>query len=315
MPHALLLHGPAGLGKKRFAHAAAEQRLGLSNAAELSTGTADVVQGHPDFHVVTFEAKNAAGDPKSTIGVDQIRSMSQQLDVTSHARGAKVALLFPADAMTLAAANSLLKTLEEPPGNSLILLVTTRPASLPATVRSRCQKLEFAVPPRQQAVDWLAAAGCSGDVDRLLAFSGGAPLAALALANDGFSELDHRLESDLTGIITTRLDPVAVAAKWFRLDSQLLLHWLDQQVAGMIRLALAGGHNGDRRDMVPEIFARLARALPPARLFDYLDQVRWLKVRIDGPINTQLAVETLLTPWAAGFLPSRTQERETEHMS
>ncbi len=285
----------------RFAYAAAEQVLGFANASEVSAGTADVAHGHPDFHVVTFEAKNTAGDLKSTIGVDQIRAMTRRLDVTSHASGSKVALLFPAEAMTLAAANSLLKTLEEPPGNALLLLVTNRPASLPATVRSRCQRLEFALPSHEQAIEWLQASGVNGDVTRLLAFAGGAPLAALALANDGFSELDHRLEEDLTGIITTKLDPVAIAARWYKLDSQLLLHWLEQRVAGMIRLIVAGESTCEVGEPVPEAFARLARVLPATRLFRYLDQLRWLKVRIDGPINTQLAVESLLTPWATRF--------------
>ncbi|MEL7450250.1 MAG: AAA family ATPase [Pseudomonadota bacterium] len=300
VPHALLLHGPAGLGKLSFAHAAAEQVLGLASAAQVSAGAADVNEGHPDFHVVTFEAKNAAGDLKTTIGVDQVRAMSQELAVTSHAGGTKVGLVYPAEAMTMAAANSLLKTLEEPPGNTLLLLVTSRPASLLATVRSRCQRLEFSVPERKEAEAFMAAAGCSGDVHRLLDFAGGAPLAALALEKDGFSELDHRLEADLTGIINRSADPVAVAAKWFRLDMALVLHWLDQRVASMIRLAMAGPA-ANEEGVVPETLARLALALPAARLFHYLDRLRWLKLRIDGPINTQLAVESLLMPWATRF--------------
>ncbi|MEM9057890.1 MAG: AAA family ATPase, partial [Pseudomonadota bacterium] len=161
----MLLHGPAGVGKQRFAHAVAERMLGVANAAQAEAGTAAVAGGHPDFHRVTFEAKNAAGDLKTTIGVDQVRAMSRTLDVTSHASGAKVALLVPAEAMTLAAANSLLKTLEEPPGNALIVLVSSRPAALPATVRSRCQRLEFAVPAYEEAVAWLRDAGCEGELE------------------------------------------------------------------------------------------------------------------------------------------------------
>lgn len=132
-PSALLIHGPRGVGREILALWFAALVLGRRPGRE--PPTAGTVHGHPDFRAVRIE------EEKSVISVTQIRDLIAFFGLTSHQGGTKVALILPAEAMTVAAANSLLKTLEEPPGDSVLLLVADTPSRLPATIVSRCQQL------------------------------------------------------------------------------------------------------------------------------------------------------------------------------
>src|SRR5690606_10254029 len=95
----------------------------------------------------------------TVISVDQVRELSERLSTTPQYGNAKVAIIDPADDMNDAAANALLKTLEEPVPGRYVWLLSANPARLPATIRSRCQRLEFRVPPHDEAVAWLQARG------------------------------------------------------------------------------------------------------------------------------------------------------------
>ncbi|MFO7642692.1 MAG: DNA polymerase III subunit delta', partial [Candidatus Competibacteraceae bacterium] len=144
LPHALLLAGPAGLGKLAFA-----KRLARALLCETPDVEGDAcgrcrscrlfqAGSHPDYRMEQPVEEGKA------IRIDPIRELCGFLGFTAQYGGYKIALLEPADRLNLNAANSLLKTLEEPPGDCLLLLVTAHPARLPATVRSRCQKVSFA---------------------------------------------------------------------------------------------------------------------------------------------------------------------------
>ena len=155
LPHAILLAGPGGLGKNRFAALLAQTLLCETGAA---TGRACghcrscllyAADSHPDRRIVApLEAGKA-------IVVDQVREAGRYLTQTSQYGGYKTLIITPADQMNVNAANSLLKTLEEPAAWSLILLVSDRPGRLPATVLSRCQRLNFTAPESRQAQQWL----------------------------------------------------------------------------------------------------------------------------------------------------------------
>jgi DNA polymerase III subunit delta' len=155
-PHALLIYGQRGTGRRQLARYLAEKLLGKP---------LDDNEQHPDYKEVVPEADmpdadmTASPKPKKSIGVDQVRELTRFLQLTSHQRGYKVAAVFPADKLTHNAANSFLKTLEEPPRNTLIILVCERLTSLPATLVSRCQHIRVSAPPAK----WSGAA-CSSFV-------------------------------------------------------------------------------------------------------------------------------------------------------
>ncbi|HET6632355.1 MAG TPA: DNA polymerase III subunit delta' [Rhodanobacteraceae bacterium] len=242
LPHALLLQGDAGLGKRAFADRLAraclcEQPLASGDACGHCRACALLEAGtHPDRVLVSFEL-NREKNLRSEIVVDQIRALSQRLAMASQFGGWQVALVDPADAMNGAAANALLKTLEEPSPQSLLILVADAPWRLPATIRSRCQRIVFHAPERAQALDWLREQGLDAAVAaEALTAAGDNPGAALAMA--GNQGLPRRAEvlRDLTALRAGRADPWGVARQWLadEPDQRLLLaaRELHRQAAG-----------------------------------------------------------------------------------
>ncbi|MDE2088858.1 MAG: DNA polymerase III subunit delta', partial [Gammaproteobacteria bacterium] len=237
MPHALLLAGPLGLGKHRFAQGLAQallcerqqdnrQACGACRACRLFLSGA-----HPDFLRLAPEEEGKA------ILVEPTREMCAALMLKSQYGGYKTALIAPAERMNAAAANSLLKTLEEPAGQTVLMLVSARPSALPATIRSRCQALVFKPPPRELALAWLARQiAPERDPALLLELSHGAPLAAVKMAQgERLARRAARLD-DLEALARGAADPIAVAGQWAKDDVLDGLHWLQTWVVDMIRL-------------------------------------------------------------------------------
>ncbi len=138
VPHAVLLAGPQGIGKRAAARWVAARTLGMETTAlPVHPGA---IPEHADLHWL------APLEDKESIGIDQVRELVNAMTLTSYEGGSKVAVIEPANAMTVSAANSLLKTLEEPPGDALLVLVADRVGKLPATIFSRCQRIDLAPP-------------------------------------------------------------------------------------------------------------------------------------------------------------------------
>lgn len=202
MPHALLVHGPQGLGKLQLAERLAQRVLCESAAEGEPCGKCPGCRwfeagSHPDFRRVEPEAlarppaedaeapaTSRAAKPSQEIKVDQIRALDDFLNLQSHRGGPRVALIHPAEAMNPNAANALLKGLEEPPGRAQFILVSHLPARLLATLRSRCVALPVAIPSREAALAWLERQGLD-DAASWLAFASGSPLRALQHAQAG----------------------------------------------------------------------------------------------------------------------------------
>ncbi len=280
LPHALLLEGPQGLGKSLFARRIAGLVLGIEEI-EPETG-----RTHPDLSLVTVP------EDKKQISVGQIRELCGNLAMTSHASGYKVVIIDPADRMNIHAANSLLKTLEEPTRDTILILVRSRLDTLPATIASRCQRLRFATPTEDVAVDWLREQDPARDWRPLLQVAAGAPLAARTAAASGLDQMDERLREDLVEIAAGRRDPVKVAAEWAKIDPATSLPWLNGVVVSLIRQQ-AGGSSESLKSL-----QNLNQVLPLDLLFRYLDEVQSALRRLDGALNLQMSLESLLIPWA-----------------
>ncbi|MBS1221296.1 MAG: hypothetical protein H6R24_104 [Proteobacteria bacterium] len=296
LPHALLLSGPAGLGKGLFARGLARALLcerpdaGGEACGQCRSCRLFRAGSHPDYSVVQPE------EDGRIIKVDQIRALCAFLGYTAQYGGYKIALLEPADRLNVNAANSLLKTLEEPPGNSLLLLVTAQPARLPATVRSRCQKIGFDPPAMVAAVPWLAARVQPGiEPETLLEVAGGAPLAALAQADSERwhrrRELFERYEQVLAG----RADPIRAAESWTRGDLAENLRWLIGWHTDLIRLKMnSEPPRLSNPDLRPAL-QRWADQQTPRALFERLDAaVQLHALCTTTQVNAPLLLEAFL---------------------
>lgn len=242
--HALLFCGPAQLGKRAVAERLAQRMLCESRNADgepcLGCRACGLVQrrfqrdplelrpdgglaqpdghaSHPDLTFVGFEWNLKSRPPRlrTEIVIEQVRELSEQLALTPQYGGARIAIVDPAEAMNAAACNALLKTLEEPVPGRYLWLVSAHPARLPATIRSRCQRLEFRLPPRADALAWLRAQGhAERDASEALAAARGHPgLAHAWLAGEGLA-LRREVARDLEQLRRGDLAVLAVAQRW-----------------------------------------------------------------------------------------------------
>lgn len=223
LAHAYLLQARAGSGRRQFAQALASwllcERVATQSSAcgECAQCLLQVRGPHPDLMVVIPEAGS------KTIKIDQIRQLGDFIQQTAHQTGAwKVVLLCPAEAMGIAAANSLLKNLEEPPGRVLFLLLTDIGAHLLPTLRSRCQPLVLGDATQEQSLQWLAehTSADQADVQQALALAPGAPLLALQLLEQGVPTWRNVLAEQLREMEQGRLSPLEVARHCEKLGGQ-----------------------------------------------------------------------------------------------
>ncbi|MFO1428841.1 MAG: DNA polymerase III subunit delta' [Candidatus Competibacteraceae bacterium] len=295
LPHALLCSGPAGLGKRWFAEYFAQFLFCTApTAAGSPCGSCKpcrlfLAGNHPDYLRVE---PTEEGKP---IKVDQIRELVAFLSYTSQLGGYKIALLTPAERMNLNAANSLLKTLEEPPGASLLMLSSMAPAQLPATIRSRCQQLRFQLPPFETALAWLQSR-VSGDAALLLGLSGGAPLQAQTYADPAWLAHRRNLFETYCAVVNGQLDPVRAAEVWSKPEVAANLRCLIGWQMDMIRLKMM-------RDLPPHRLLNpdlrlalqgLAERWSPPLLFQRLDALIRLHALCATQVNRSLLLEALL---------------------
>ena len=292
--HALLFTGPEGLGKHELAAHYAHALLctapgpGLAPCGRCSGCIQSASGSHPDLVEV------GVLEDKLAIGVDQIRQLGFDLSLTSQYGGYKVAIVCPADRMNANAANSLLKTLEEPSERTVLILVTAFPMRLPATIRSRCQAVRFRPPDQAQARAWLAERGADTE---LLELAGGAPLKALALAQALAGGAPQRFRKELAEVAAGRRSPFRMAADWKDQDPRLVLRMLLGLTAEMIRIKTGVGGESDRG------LQTLAEGLHLNALFAYLDSMYGASRLLGKPVklNNELVLESLLTPWSEGL--------------
>ena len=297
LPHALLLAGPEGLGKTQFAQDLAQSLLCEHPTADgmpcqtCRSCARFAAATHPDMFVVEPE------EPGKAIKVDQIRELISQFALATHQGGYRIAILQPANQMNLAAANSLLKTLEEPPPDSLLLLISASPSLLPATILSRCQRLDFLPPSHDQALNWLLQQHAIpvDQAEALLALAYDAPLSALSLQQGVELDARQRLFHSFMAIAQGH-SPLAQLDPWLKLALPTPIQWLSSWINDLIRLK-SGQTAALRNRDLREGLQNLAQRVDLLGLFAFLDELNTILRMQRSPLNAQMLMEGVLLQW------------------
>ena len=297
MPHALLVTGLPGVGKSAFADRLAallvcEEPSGSDPCSRCSACQLFAAGTHPDLFRVSPE------EDSSVIKIDQVRRLAAGLALSHHGAGYKVAVLEPADTLNINAANSLLKTLEEPADNTLLILVSAQPGRLPATIRSRCNQVRIEAPPEPEALKWLQAQYDSMQPEVFLRLAHGAPLRALDLARDNALEERRARFESLLGMRQGRTDVIAVAQAWAKDEDLKGLHWMRSWLMDLLRIRLTGDVGMVHSIDLVEQLAALAPRLDSRVMFGQLDHLNRLLRQESTSLNRQLMTEDVLLAWA-----------------
>ena len=281
--HALLIAGPAGIGKRALADALAARVLCQQPVDDAPCGTCRscrlrLAGTNPDLRVVTFELNKDATRLRTEIVIEQVRATSDWLTLTPQLGGAQVVIVDPADAINGASANALLKTLEEPMPNRFLWLLASDPGRLPPTIRSRCQRLDLRLPARVEAVAWLGGEGLApGLAAEALDAARGNPGLALQWARSGALALRREVEADLDALAGGRMLPSEVAQRWAGEDAAQ-------------RVAFAA-------DIVHARAAGLTGPDETRRLSAWFDQANRVRELLRSPVRANLVITELLLDW------------------
>lgn len=302
LPHALLLTGPAGIGKHALALNFAQSLLCQQPAADgqacQQCPACERVRAgsHPDLLRIEPEEE---GKP---IKVGQVRDLIDTLALASHYGGYRIVVMQPADAMNTSAANSFLKTLEEPPAKTILILVSAMPSRLPATIRSRCQLLALNAPSPEQALNWLqqTSQAAREEIETALTLSEGAPLlAAWYLEHDLLRQRQDLLKA-VCDSAQHKQDALSVAALMLKLDPRMPINWLYSWTADLIRLKHHDEKYIKNKDL-KDTLHMLSEQVDLKGLYLLLDKLQQARRLIETQVNQQLMWEEVLIMWSRLF--------------
>jgi len=287
--HAILLVGEHGVGCLDLSIAMAQALLCISpkeGVSCLECKSCQLLQAgtHPDLHTVFLEGK------ASVIKIDQIRALIEVTSKTAQQGGRKIIVISPAEAMNANAANALLKSLEEPSGDCLYILVAEQPAFLPATIRSRCSHLAVPLPEKGLALEWLQRNKVTEASAKLDAV-GGRPLKVLEWLELGVWKDQQKFRDDLVTAVSSGGGFVACVKSYLSLGAE----WIVEQVLISVYTATKMSLKVEAQDSSSDILAKALSQFQTEQLIRFHDQLLDKKrLLLKGAnLNPQLAVEEL----------------------
>ena len=304
LPHALMYTGISGIGKHQLSLYTAEwllcQRVKTESLSQ-PCGSCHSCQlwkagSHPDFMICQPE------DNSRQIRIDSIRKVNEFLAQTPQISNCQVVILKPVEVMNTNAANALLKTLEEPAGESFLLLEAERFGSVLPTIRSRCQRLQLQVPTEAEALAWLQQQGVNDtDAHSALRYNPGAPLAAKRwLEQDAGSQQQAWVNQFRQWTLDAAPLEQLVSA-WNKLEIEDVIHWFNTALADALKTQL--GVTSEQlvyQQLLPELLS--GAMLDSSKLITLQRKVQEVQGNLMSGVshyNKQLLLESLLLDWQA----------------
>lgn len=301
--HAYLLHGPAGIGKRALAERLMARLLcqnpaGLDACGQCKSCHLLAAGTHPDNFILEPEEADKA------IKVDQVRTLVSFVVQTAQLAGRKVVLVEPAESMNLSAANALLKSLEEPSGDTVLLLISHQPSRLLPTVKSRCVQQACPLPSEAMSLAWLTQAlpACSAEEHaELLCLAAGSPLVAVRMHAQSVREQRAQVVDGVKKLIKQQIAPSQLAESWNAVSLQLLFDWFCDWSQLLLRYQLTRDENALGQADMRKVVQYLAEKTPQAKVLKIQDWLLVQRQKVIGKanLNRVLLLEALLVQWAS----------------
>ena len=300
LAHGLLFYGSFGIGKNEFALEFAhwlicEQPLADKACGQCKSCKLIEADSNPDLLLLSPEEEGKA------IKVDQIRALIEKITLTSHGQSKRVIIISPADALNANASNSLLKTLEEPPANTILILITDKPSKLMATIRSRTQMIRFDLPHSEQSMQWLNTQNIE-NAELLLQLSAGSPLTAKAMAEDEALKIREKLFNNWQELANGNADALESAAMWvkdgFKVVENMPLNWVSSWLIDIIRSLQGGRIESMANADYAKTLQNLAGQVDLKSVYSLVDRLNDTIRLADTSANQLMLVEGLLLHWA-----------------
>lgn len=311
LAHALLISGQEHTGKSDFANRMVKSLLCETSQSAKTHNTKQTpkidacnqcrscktfeADSNPDYlHIKLLE-------DKQQISIDQIRAMNAFLNLSRSFNAYQVVLISDAERMNQNAANSLLKSLEEPAENSVIILVTSQLSAMLPTIKSRCQMMHLPMPDKQQSIDWLQSqTGKLSEFKEELEISHNRPLAALKV-DDEFIQKREMLLEDIVNVIQEKSAITEVAKKWQKHDREVLLDWQIGWLYQLLRMPpRAGNHTDDTVNSTSQKSVNMVTLkdfILDHQLWEIYDQLLKQKQLVHTSVNPLIFLENMLSLW------------------
>ncbi len=299
LSHALLLVGPPGVGKRHFAAVLSQALLCTQpdrNSLPCGTCQACILISagtHPDLHRLEKE------EGSKVVKVDDVREFNRKVFLTPSSDRGNVGIIDPVDGLNRSSANALLKSLEEPPRGTHILLIGERWLSLPATLRSRCLTLRFAIPESSIVRQWLTKNATSSQyplLDRL----------KLRYQPDLDQQGDWA--DSLLSLCMGKTDPIQLAERWSKpgTDLSTLLDWSYSCVSDLLKLKNSAHPETLSNSSLLKTLQPLAGKLSVSSLNLLAQRNLETKRLIETQARPQMLLENLLASWYQSSMSSHT---------
>ena len=305
--HALLFTGDAGLGKRDIAFALAHFVLCDTHGQSEQLFNAG---SHPDLHVIMPESEvkegllgdfaaryleQHSGKPKKTISIEQVRRLSGAMDTHPHIGSHRVILIFYAETMNRNAANALLKSLEEPPANTLFLIVTDELSKLAKTIRSRCSLVNFRQPDFNSAKTWLELNGAmpKSDIDTYLSMSNNQPLEAVRLFEEDYLGAIKTVFTDVNSLWMRRAEVTKVAKNWHELGASKSLDIMQKLATDLLRNSLSSEPQSVFFPVQQSWVSSVSEKFSNDKIIELLDGLNEAKRMLSTTVDALLVLETI----------------------
>ena len=313
--HAVLLSGAQGIGKSHLASMLMNTLFSKASTAEIKLINAGT---HPDIHVLTsayafqhldsllqnlcfryldhdaIEKKRLSRQ----IGVDTIRTLVESMNEASSTGGCKLSIICPAEHMNINSANAILKFLEEPTAKTFLILVSHDISKLPATIRSRCMRINVGLPDVDDSVGWLTSKYPTHDENEIvgaLELAGYRPLMADEYLSTDQQSIVSELQAGISDIAFNQTEKTtAIARKWAQYkQTDFILRWICQFFTGLIKIKLLdsneNANTGNRQQLL-----NLSQSFTSQNLFVIYDYLQSIKQGYDGVVDEILLIEDIL---------------------